>query len=624
MQRSRGLVLVAIAIGAMGACTDNYGEGGGGLAMPDRDGVVGSARDYGGFVKAEHSPPPISGGTLTVSRDGKRAFAADSDRDRVFIVDLEGEKLLHDVALKTDDEPGRVIEDGSGRVHVALRRAGAIATIDPTTGTVTERRPVCALPRGLAWDSELNKLHVTCAGGELVTMPVTGDEKPSVLRFDDDLRDVVVQNGHLLVSHFRSGAMMVVDRAGKQLSTTHLRPVSLAADAIFDPAVAWRMRGLPTRGGVAIVHQRGGARSVSTAPGGYAQSGPCVSSIVHSAIAIVSESGEVTESPPIPGSVLPVDLAVSDDGSQVAIVNAGNWKGPDARVHVFQMNVIVPPTGTTPPMPSDPKTVERNCLGSGVIPLIDGNAIAVEFDRKGRVIVQTREPARLEIRGIASSTQRTIELSSISVDDTGHDIFHLAASVGGGVACASCHPEGGDDGRTWVFQGLGRRRTQTLRGGIMQTAPFHWAGDETNITALMNDVFARRMQGGLLTPQHIEALSGWLDKVPALPRIMPIEPITVAAADRGKALFNGDAQCSTCHYGPLYTNHQTVDVGTGAPFQVPVLAGIRFRSPFMHDGCAKTLLDRFSSTCGGGDAHGKTSQLSPAQLADLVAYLETL
>jgi hypothetical protein len=45
----------------------------------------------------------------------------------------------------------------------------------------------------------------------------------------------------------------------------------------------------------------------------------------------------------------------------------------------------------------------------------------------------------------------------------------------------------------------------------------------------------------------------------------------------------------------------------------------------MHDGCATTLLDRFTNTrCGGGDAHGHTTQLEAAQLDDLVAYLRTL
>ncbi|WP_437548016.1 hypothetical protein WME97_48425 [Sorangium sp. So ce367] len=43
----------------------------------------------------------------------------------------------------------------------------------------------------------------------------------------------------------------------------------------------------------------------------------------------------------------------------------------------------------------------------------------------------------------------------------------------------------------------------------------------------------------------------------------------------------------------------------------------------MHDGCAKTLRDRFDPVCGG-DRHGDVSALAPAQLDDLVAYLESL
>jgi len=45
----------------------------------------------------------------------------------------------------------------------------------------------------------------------------------------------------------------------------------------------------------------------------------------------------------------------------------------------------------------------------------------------------------------------------------------------------------------------------------------------------------------------------------------------------------------------------------------------------MHDGCAPTLADRFGSgSCGGGDQHGVTSNLTRAQLADLTAYLTSL
>jgi len=44
----------------------------------------------------------------------------------------------------------------------------------------------------------------------------------------------------------------------------------------------------------------------------------------------------------------------------------------------------------------------------------------------------------------------------------------------------------------------------------------------------------------------------------------------------------------------------------------------------LHDGRAATLRDRFDPAIGGGDQHGHTSQLSAAQLDDLLAYLASL
>jgi hypothetical protein len=66
-----------------------------------------------------------------------------------------------------------------------------------------------------------------------------------------------------------------------------------------------------------------------------------------------------------------------------------------------------------------------------------------------------------------------------------------------------------------------------------------------------------------------------------------------------------------------------VDVGTGGSFKVPSLIGLAYTSPYLHNGCAATLADRFGS-CGGGDQHGITSTLSSSQLSDLMAYLDSL
>jgi cytochrome c peroxidase len=63
-------------------------------------------------------------------------------------------------------------------------------------------------------------------------------------------------------------------------------------------------------------------------------------------------------------------------------------------------------------------------------------------------------------------------------------------------------------------------------------------------------------------------------------------------------------------------------VGTGRKFKIPSLIGVAARAPFMHDGCAATLADRFGA-CGGSE-HGSTASLTPGQVSDLVAYMETL
>ena len=97
-------------------------------------------------------------------------------------------------------------------------------------------------------------------------------------------------------------------------------------------------------------------------------------------------------------------------------------------------------------------------------------------------------------------------------------------------------------------------------------------------------------------------------------------PVDLDAVERGRVLFHdATAACSSCHG----TNNQTVAVGTGMPFQVPRLVGIGLRAPYTHDGCAPTLRDRFG-TCGVGDSHGHTSQVTSAQQDDLIAYLLTL
>jgi hypothetical protein len=123
---------------------------------------------------------------------------ADVDRAQLWV--LSADRLsAQSVSLQSGDEPGRVIEGPTGKVYVALRRAGAILELDVAT-LGTRRLTTCAQPRGLAWDGA--RLVVACLGGELERVePVDGQRHGVVATAPwGDLRDVVVDGDRLLVA----------------------------------------------------------------------------------------------------------------------------------------------------------------------------------------------------------------------------------------------------------------------------------------------------------------------------------------------------------------------------------------------------------------------------------------
>jgi hypothetical protein len=585
------------------------------------------------------TPPPISGGTLLVTRDQQRAVVSDPDRDRVYVVDLVGKKRSAVISLELGAEPGRLIEDSDGHVHLALRRAGAVLTIDPATGKTLARRALCAAPRGLAFENATQLLHVACAGGELVSIAPLAEAPTRTLQLDRDLRDVLVQGDRLLVSTFRKSELLVVGPSGIVERNAPLRTSSVFSSRRFggkmsvpgtgtgpvpqagleldaSPAIAYRMVASPS-GDVMMVHQRGMDSEVGTQPGGYGDGTTCTG-IVESAVTSFGMSGATTvkSSAALSNAVLPVDLAIAPGGKSLAIVAAGN-AGTPRQLQFFAMSDV-----TEPPKDGAP------CVDGGTVPPpepepIDyrppnGEVVAVAFDNTGNILVQSRQPATLQIL-----TRRggTILLAEENRADLGHQLFHTATK--GQLACASCHAEGAEDGRRWTFAGVGTRRTQSLRGGVMDTAPFHWNGELRNLETLMHDVFQGRMAGGAVDGEHLDALSHWVDQVPSVKTVAHAGGLS--AIDRGQALFTSPSVgCASCHNGRDFTNGSSYDVGTGGIFQVPQLHSLAARAPFMHDGCASTLADRFGTKCGGDQRHGNTAQLTPSEIGDLIAYLESL
>ncbi len=580
------LPTVALALGT--ACTNHPDEGT--LVTPG----TGVETVPGGGQRIKAAPArPIMGGTLTTSHDGTIAVASDPDRDAVFVVHLE-RRAVTPIQLEAGEVPGRVVMGSGSNAYVVLRDAAAVARIDLDRERLIERYAVCSAPRGIAFDAGTGLLHVTCQNGTLVSLDTESGDVVRQLAVADDLRDVVVSGGDLVLTTFRSAEIIVLNADGQieQRSTPDvLEPGSR-------PSVAWRAVAGPDDQ-VHIVHQVADtARGVSTAPSGYSGgSGSCSFSIVRPALTTFTRdaTGRGMASPPVQllGSAGPTDIAVSDQG-RIAVVVAGNAWSETTSVLSFDSLDSAQDCGASEPSPGEP--------------------VAVAFDAEGHTVVQSREPAALYLEDGA-----VIALSGESRANTGLALFHM--NTGSGIACASCHPEGMDDGQTWNFTETSWRRTQNVAGGIAQRAPYHWDGDMEDFSMLVGEVMVGRMSLPIApNDEQQEAFLGWVDSV-ARPVARLGDP---DAVERGKALFfDANVACNECHTGPQLTNRGIFDVGTGGDFVVPSLVGIAARAPYLHDGCASTLRERFSA-CGGGDRHGRTSHLSEAELDDLVTYLETL
>lgn len=550
--------------------------------------VLPDTPDLGATRTQSTPPPPVSGGTLALAPDLRRAAVADPDRDEVSIVDLEVGRVAAHASLAPGDEPGRVVFGENDEVYVALRSGGGVARVDAATGAVS-RHAACSAPRGLALDEKAASLYVACAGGELVRLSLPSLEVARTIHVAPDLRDVVLMGGVPVVSTFRTAQTYTVDPTGrigvgKELlgKSSHLRWRMLLA-----PRTAH-----PTADPVLVSLFEHGQLDPTRVPGEYY--GDNGDNPQQPRTALNDDGREID----VPAAVLSVDAAASP--TRIAIAAAGNtYLKATNNVYVLSRCGAIP----TPTL----------SLG------VPGQVTALAYGRRDALVVQTREPARLFVYRDAN-LERVVVLSTQNRFDTGHAIFH--SSSGNGAACASCHAEGGEDGQVWVSFAGGARKTPSLRGTIAGTAPYHWNGEAKDFGELADMVFTSRMSGPSLDVEQKDALRGWLE---ALPRPASVALERPGDPARGRALFqDATVGCASCHAGPRLTNNATVDVGTGGAFQVPSLVGVASHPPFLHDGTAATLRDRFVTGVGGGDFHGKTSQLTPSDIDDLVAYLSTL
>ena len=216
------------------------------------------------------------------------------------------------------------------------------------------------------------------------------------------------------------------------------------------------------------------------------------------------------------------------------------------------------------------------------------------------------------------------------------------------MSCASCHNDGGHDGRVWDFTqaGEGLRNTISLRGRGGAAGRLHWSGNFDEVQDFEGQIRALAGGTGLMDNNlfntgtraqplgdakaglsaDLDALAAYLNSLNSF----SLSPQRSANGDlsadalAGRAVFA--ARCASCHSGADYSDSGKKvlhHIGTqkaasggrlGGPLaglDVPTLRDVWATAPYLHDGSAATLEAAVL-------AHGLG--LSAADLAAVVSF----
>lgn len=261
---------------------------------------------------------------------------------------------------------------------------------------------------------------------------------------------------------------------------------------------------------------------------------------------------------------------------------------------------------------------------------------------------------------ISSAVFSTIETERMSPQVVqGKRIFYNAGdprmSAESYISCATCHVDGGHDGRTFDFtnRGEGFRNTTDLRGRSgMGHGLVHWSSNFDEIQDFENDIRSAFGGTGFLTDEQFTSVSDTLGapkaglnpdldalaayvtslgsaSLPKSPHRSAVGELT-GAAQRGALLFASN-NCASCHNPATdYTDRTRHNVGTlrassgsrlgGSldSIDTPTLLGLHASTPYLHDGSAATLAEVFTNAGGTLlQAENATSYSGLASPADI-------
>lgn len=237
-------------------------------------------------------------------------------------------------------------------------------------------------------------------------------------------------------------------------------------------------------------------------------------------------------------------------------------------------------------------------------------------------------------RVVSSARTQLSPAGPMSVERQGEFWFNDGLlCLQGWQSCASCHSDDGRvDALNWdlLNDGVGNPKNSKSMLKSHVTPPAMSLGVRDKAEAAV-----RAGIHGILFAQVPEqvplAIDQWLKTLEPIPSPFLVDGKLSAAAKRGERLFSSaQTRCAQCHPKGLFTDMHHYDVDTqnltdkpNEAFDTPTLLEIWRTGPYLHDGSAATirevLVDR-----NPANRHGRTSQLNPSEIEDLIAYLLSL
>lgn len=500
-------------------------------------------------------------GLLVYDETARRAYVADRAGDRVVVVDV-GDKLSVSASWKTPAEPyGLALSPDRRMLLVTTIADRTLVAFDVARGSEAWRTPLGAEPRGVAIAPDGTRAVVaSLATGTLEQVPLDDRRIARKLTLPIDAEG---------------------QRARGAFAVTFLGSTAVSAFQLEIPVAKF-----PDTTG-----QYGGSSTppIAHAVGWLAADGK-------------QASGRTNVGEP---------RALAWDRSRDVLYVAGL---------ATDRVVSIPRASQVDVAPGEAHALRTGCGADGIAIAPDGDVLVwCSF---------TRSVSRLDMKKgnrLARSVTGPV-LAPPSLDAKVHQgmvLFHTAndsISGFGGMSCGNCHLDGRADGLSWKI-GDHALQTPILAGRIAGTEPFKWDGGAKDLPHSLKATITR-LGGTGLSKKQLASLTAFVETMPA------IRAPTRAAESvaRGKQLFeSGQLGCMTCHDGPAYTDKDQHElVGAKGAFDTPSLRGLAASAPYYHDGSAATLATVLRDR---GKIHGMSAgatKLTDKELADLVAFLETL